>query len=113
VGRGEQTAAVALLAALPALDGQPLTADPLHCQQSHARTIVDKGGDYLFQIQGNQFKPLQRVQAPDARWRHPLFTHTECGHGRVQTWQWHLFGIDPLTADFPSARTCATCCWRF
>jgi hypothetical protein len=64
--RCEQTAAAALLEKLPALDGKIITADPLHCQRSHARTIVDKGGDYLFQIKGNQPKLLQQAQSRDA-----------------------------------------------
>jgi hypothetical protein len=64
--RCEQTAAAALLATLPALDGKIITADPLHCQRAHARTIVEKGGDYLFQIKGNQPGLLQQAQGLDA-----------------------------------------------
>lgn len=64
--RCEQAAAVALLEQLPALDGKIITADPLHCQRGHARTIVEKGGDYLFQIKGNQPKLLQQAQGLDA-----------------------------------------------
>jgi hypothetical protein len=64
--RCEQTAAAALLEKLPALDGQLLTADPLHCQRGHAQSVVAKGGDYLFQIKGNQPKLLGRAQKLDA-----------------------------------------------
>jgi hypothetical protein len=64
--RCEQTAAAALLAQLPALDGKIITADPLHCQRAHARTIVDKGGDYLFQIKGNQPNLLKKARGLDA-----------------------------------------------
>lgn len=64
--RCEQTAAAALLEKLPALDGKLITADPLHCQRTHARTIVEKGGDYLFQIKGNQPKLLRQAQGLDA-----------------------------------------------
>ena len=63
--RCEQTAAAALLEQLPNLDGKLITADPLHCQRAHARTIVEKGGDYLFQIKGNQPKLLQQAQGLD------------------------------------------------
>lgn len=63
--RCEQTAAAALLEALPALDDKIITADPLHCQRAHGRTIVEKGGDYLFQIKGNQPKLLQQAQGLD------------------------------------------------
>jgi hypothetical protein len=64
--RCEQTAAQALLESLETLDGKMITADPLHCQRKLARTIVEKGGDYLLQIKGNQkrlFKQAQRLDA--------------------------------------------------
>jgi hypothetical protein len=64
--RCEQTAAAALLEQLSALDGKLITGDPLHCQRAHARTIMEKGGDYLFQIKGNQPKLLAQAQALDA-----------------------------------------------
>jgi len=63
--RCEQTAASALLEKLPALDGKIITADPLHCQRHHARTIVEKGGDYLLQIKGNQPNLLKQAQGLD------------------------------------------------
>jgi Domain of unknown function (DUF4338)/DDE_Tnp_1-associated len=72
--RCEQTAAAALLEKLPALDGKIITADPLHCQRAHARTIVEKGGDYLFQIKGNQPKLLQQAQSRDALQDTPFFS---------------------------------------
>lgn len=52
--RCELQAAKTLLAQVPNLENQTLTTDPLHCQRDHARAIVEKGGDYLFQIKGNQ-----------------------------------------------------------
>jgi hypothetical protein len=64
--RCEQTAAAALLEKLPALDGKIITADPLHCQRHLARTIVEKGGDYLLQIKGNQPNLLKVAQGLDA-----------------------------------------------
>ena len=64
--RCEQTAATGLMEQLPALDGKMITADPLHCQRQHARTIVEKGGDYLLQIKGNQPNLLKRSQGLDA-----------------------------------------------
>jgi predicted transposase YbfD/YdcC len=60
--RCEQTAAAALLEKAPALDDTLITADPLHCQRLHARTIVEKGGAYLFQIKGNQPKLFKQAQ---------------------------------------------------
>jgi hypothetical protein len=62
--RCEQTAAQALLESLDALDGKMITADPLHCQSRAARTIVEKGGDFLLQVKANQknlFKHAQKL----------------------------------------------------
>jgi hypothetical protein len=64
--RCEQTAATQLLEKAPALDGKLITADPLHCQRKLARSIVEKGGDYLFQIKGNQGLLLKRAQGLDS-----------------------------------------------
>ena len=64
--RCEQSAAATLLDKLPALDGKLITADPLHCQRKTARAIVEKGGDYLLQIKGNQPKLLAQGQKLDA-----------------------------------------------
>lgn len=64
--RCEQTAAAGLLEKLPALDGKTITADALHCQKAHARSIVEKGGEYLLQIKGNQPGLLTQAQAFDA-----------------------------------------------
>ena len=60
---------------LASLDGQTVTADPLHCQRELARAIVDKGGEYLFQIKGNQPKLLEhaRTQCQDQA---PLLSKT-------------------------------------
>lgn len=64
--RCEQTAALALLERLPPLDGKLVTADPLHCQRKVARAVVEKGGDFLLQIKGNQPRLFQQAQKLDA-----------------------------------------------
>jgi hypothetical protein len=70
----EQTAAAQLLEKLPALDGKIITADALHCQKGHARTIVEKGGDYLLQIKGNQPTLLQQAEGLNAIPNTPFFS---------------------------------------
>jgi hypothetical protein len=77
--RCEQTAATALLERLPALDDQIVTADPLHCQRKTARVIVEKGGDYLLQIKGNQPKLFQQAQALDALGETPFLSRPGAG----------------------------------
>ena len=52
--RCELKGAQRLLARVPGLDGQTVTADPLHCQKETARVIAEKGGEYFLQIKGNQ-----------------------------------------------------------
>lgn len=71
--RCEQTAATALLQNLPALDGRTITADPLHCQKRNAALIVEKGGEYLFQVKGNQPALLRQAEACDALKDTPFF----------------------------------------
>ena len=61
--RCEQTAAGELIDSLGSLEGQTVTADPLHCQRRMARAVVEKGGDYLFQIKGNQPNLLKHARA--------------------------------------------------
>jgi hypothetical protein len=64
--RCEQVVATKLLQEGPALDGKTITADALHCQRANARAIVEKGGDYLLQVKGNQPHLLSQAQALDA-----------------------------------------------
>ena len=77
--RCEQTAATALIESLPALDGKIVTADPLHCQRKTARVIVEKGGDYLLQIKGNQPKLFKQAQALDALKGTPFLSRPGAG----------------------------------
>ena len=77
--RCELSAASALLEKLPALDGKMITADALHCQRTHAATIVEKGGDYLLQIKANQENLLKKAQALDGLKGTPFLTKPERG----------------------------------
>ena len=51
---------------MEALDSQMITADPFHCQRKEARIIVEKGGDYLLQVKGNQKRLFKKAQKLDA-----------------------------------------------
>jgi predicted transposase YbfD/YdcC len=53
-GRCELKVAQALLGSMRELEGKIITADALHCQKQTARLIVERGGDYVLQIKGNQ-----------------------------------------------------------
>ena len=60
------TLAAELIGSLGALAGKVVTADALHCQRPLARTIVEKGGEYLLQIKGNQPHLEERARAKGA-----------------------------------------------
>ena len=71
--RSEQTVAQELVDSLPALDAQVVSADALHCQRSLARSIVEKGGEYLLQIKGNQPHLEERARTKDQTPGVPFF----------------------------------------
>jgi hypothetical protein len=52
--RCELKAAQSLIQTIATLEGKTITADALHCQKQTARLIVERGGDYLLQVKGNQ-----------------------------------------------------------
>jgi hypothetical protein len=64
--RCEQNVAAELIGSMPSLDNKVITADALHCQRKLARDIVEKGGEYLLQIKGNQPHLEERAKAKDA-----------------------------------------------
>lgn len=64
--RCEQNVAAELIGSMPSLDNKVITADALHCQRRLARDIVEKGGEYLLQIKGNQPHLEERAKAKDA-----------------------------------------------
>jgi len=71
--RSEQAVAQELVDSLPALDGHVVSADALHCQRSLARSIVEKGGDYLLQIKGNQPHLEERARTKEQTPGTPFF----------------------------------------
>lgn len=69
--RSEQARAGELLAAMPGLDEQIVTGDALHATREQARTIMEKGGEYLIQIKDNQ--PTLAALAERGRTTRPPF----------------------------------------
>ena len=79
--RCELSAAQALLDRAPFLDYKIITADPLHCQRKEARLIVEKGGEYLIQIKGNQPSLLEKARGRDTLESPPFLTKTNAPTG--------------------------------
>jgi hypothetical protein len=44
------------------IEGATITGDPLHCERESMQKIVEKGGDFLFQLKDNQPKALEQVE---------------------------------------------------
>jgi predicted transposase YbfD/YdcC len=88
----EITAIPALLALLD-LKGLIVTIDAMGCQKDIAKTIVAGGGDYLLAVKDNH-KGLRDDIEETFTWcrgrnmkgvEHAHSTHTEKGHGRIET----------------------------
>jgi predicted transposase YbfD/YdcC len=51
---GNEITAVPALLRLLDLAGTTVTVDAMHCQRATAQTIIERGGDYLMAVKGNQ-----------------------------------------------------------
>jgi predicted transposase YbfD/YdcC len=81
----EITAIPELLEALY-VKGFLVSIDAMGCQKEIARKIIDKGGDYLLMVKGNQPTLLEKVSAAfstELRADMPRFEHLDTSHGRV------------------------------
>src|SRR5579859_3237025 len=87
-GDSEILAARALLECLE-LEGCLVTADAIHCQVETARTIRDRGGDYLLRLKGNHpaLQAMAEEYFADPHILADLATArtTDGEHGRIET----------------------------
>lgn len=77
-----------------------ITADPLHCQRKTAREIVERGGEFIFQVKDNQ-KTVHKAAALKTRDVAPLFAQVEKGHGRIDQRTIAIVSVDPESVSFP------------
>ena len=54
--KSNEITAVPKLLDLIRVNGAVISLDALHCQRKTAQCIVDKGGDYVIPVKGNQLK---------------------------------------------------------
>jgi len=83
----EITAIPELLEALY-VTGFLVSIDAMGCQKEIARKIIDKGGDYLLMVKGNQPGLLEKVRDAFSEAKRadlPRFEHLDATHGRVVT----------------------------
>ena len=65
-GRNETKGALEVLALL-SLEGSIVTADALHCHRAMAKTVLDRGGDYVLAIKANRGPLFKAVVGQFAR----------------------------------------------
>lgn len=65
-GRNETAAALEVLQML-SLEGSIVTADALHCHRAMAKTVLDRGGNYVLAIKANRGPLFRAVVAQFAR----------------------------------------------
>jgi predicted transposase YbfD/YdcC len=80
--------AVPELLALLALEGRIVTADAMHCQRATAQTILDRGGDYVLALKGNQpalFADVRLWLDDPATAVDDVHQTVDGDHGRIET----------------------------
>jgi len=87
--KSNEITAIALLLNLLDVKGHIVTVDAMGCQYAIANKIVDKGGDYIFSLKGNQGSLSEDVSlflgASNGRNTCQIATDYDKGHGRVET----------------------------
>lgn len=81
-----------------------MTADPLHSQHGTARAIVEKGGDYLLQVKGNQGHLLKIITNAFAPIR-PRYGPARKKHGRIEQHALAVLPTSALACSFTYARS--------
>jgi predicted transposase YbfD/YdcC len=90
--KSNEITAVPKLLEMLSLKGTIVTADALNCQRSIAAKVVEKGGDYVLALKGNQGTLLEdvRLYLDDPAHGAAISTgepEVDGGHGRIETRQ--------------------------
>jgi predicted transposase YbfD/YdcC len=120
-GKSNEITAIPQLLELLDLKGALVTIDAIGCQKAIAGKIVDKGGDYVLAVKGNQQRLLSDIQetvgkALDgefAKHQVAMITTVEEGHGRREERTYtvitNLEGIRDRAA-WPNLKVVGMCC---
>src|SRR5271165_6188150 len=121
-GKSNEIKAIPELLKLLDIKGTLVTIDAIGCQRIIAEQIVDKGGNYLLAVKGNQEHLLEDIQATvekalDGKLpKHQVrsITTTEEGHGRKETRAYHtITNLDDIRDRTLWAGLTTVCmCWR-
>lgn len=87
--KSNEITAIPLLLNLFDVKGHIVTIDAMGCQYAIANKIVDKGGDYIFSLKGNQGSLSEDVKlflsAPNTKKTCLTATDYDKGHGRIES----------------------------
>ena len=87
--KSNEITAIPLLLELFDVKGHIVTIDAMGCQYAIANKIVDKGGDYIFSLKGNQSSLSEDVElffnTPNTKNTCSTTTDYDKGHGRLET----------------------------
>jgi predicted transposase YbfD/YdcC len=121
-GKSNEIKAIPELLKLLDLKGTLVTIDAIGCQRAIAQQIIDKGGDYLLAVKGNQEHLLQDIQATVAQAldgelaKHQVatITTTEETHGRKEKRTYlTITNLDAIRDHKLWAALTTVCmCWR-
>jgi predicted transposase YbfD/YdcC len=105
---GQELGAVQALLQQLTLSGRVITADALHTQRETAQLIVDRGGDYVLTVKGNQPALAAAVQACLTPAAAPGQDRVLCrlvghGHGRQEERTLVAVSLRPGEIDWPGA----------
>jgi predicted transposase YbfD/YdcC len=104
--KSNEITAIPELLKILGLTGSIITIDAIGCQRENAEMIVDRGGDYVLAVKGNQGNLYEDAQAlfeeiehPDIAFiEHDYHKTVEKDHGRIETRRcWTLSDQDCLT----------------
>ena len=111
--KSNEITAIPKLLELIDIDGCIITIDAMGCQKEIAHQIVQRGGDYVLALKGNQGNLHKAVeQAFEETLRHAggmvpyeYSKSTESGHHRIETRQCWLIAAASIASAWPSTKT--------
>ncbi len=103
--KSNEITAIPKLLEMLELKNATITIDAMGCQKKIAEAIIQKEGDYVFALKGNQSSLLEDVQlfmddaiANENKDNYDYYENTEKGHGGIETRKcWNCENIDWLT----------------
>lgn len=108
--KSNEIKAIPELLALLDIRGCLVSIDAMGCQTEIAAKIVDKGGDYLLAVKGNQeslYRAVRGAMSPQAR-EGSLQATIERSRGRIEIREYHVMPAGAIAEQFPAWKGLST-----